>query len=120
MRTGRDSQELTDRSSTTRRLARHRRDAALERAGSITKSVAVASVAAVAVIGIYFSRALPGHRTTSPGSPTGAAGTVPTGSPNAVSPSDSGSGGQQGTDLAPPNSPPTPIQQQSPVVSGSS
>ena len=40
---------------------RIQRDAALERVGSITRAIAVASMAAAAAIGVYVSRAVPGH-----------------------------------------------------------
>ncbi len=100
---------------------RRRRDAALERTRSITKTVGVASVAAVAVFGIYLSRALPGHAATSTG--TGSAGTGAAVTPSTAAPSD-GSGSSPSpspTQLTPPTSPPVQAQQrQAPVVSGSS
>ena len=40
---------------------RRRRDAALERTRSITRTIAITSVAAVAAFGLYISPALPGH-----------------------------------------------------------
>jgi hypothetical protein len=94
--------------------ARTQRDAGLERLGSITKAIAAASVAAVAVIGIYVSRAVPGHSTT----PTNAgAGTVSGGS--AAATQGGGSQGAQPNGLSQPNNPPAQSQQQAPVVSGS-
>ena len=79
----------------TDRVARGRRDAALVRVGKVTKSVAVAIVAAVGVLGLYVAKALPGHSaapasqstaTTPPAAPTpGAAApsgsSAPTNSP---------------------------------------
>jgi hypothetical protein len=93
---------------------RRRRDAAVERTRSITKAVAVASVAAVAAFGIYISRAVPGHAATTSGSTVSPAGTSSSGATS--------SGSQSSGGLAPPASPPTQSQpqQQAPVVSGSS
>ena len=96
---------------------RQRRDAALERTRSITKTVGVASAAAVAVFGIYLSRALPGHAATSTG--TTAAGSTGSGS-TSVSSSGGGTTSGSPTQLAPPSSPPAQSQSQAPVVSGSS
>lgn len=81
----------------------------------MTKTIAVASVAAVAAFGIYISRALPGHSTTTSGS-AGSTASPPVGS---TSGGDT-SGGQASGNLAPPSSPPVQTQQQAPVVSGSS
>jgi hypothetical protein len=94
---------------------RRRRDAAVERTRSITKAVAVASVAAVAAFGIYISRAVPGHAAT-----TSSSGS--TVSPSGSSSGTTSSGSQSSGGLAPPASPPTQSQpqQQAPVVSGSS
>ncbi len=92
------------------RQFRHRRDAGLERARSLTKTIGVASVAAVAVFGIYLSRALPGHPSTPAGSSVTSGAAAGVGS----------STGQSATNLAPPNAPPAQTQQQAPVVSGSS
>jgi hypothetical protein len=94
-------------------LARVRRDAALARVGSITKGIGVASVAAVAVIGIYISRAVPGHSTTPAGT-----GAVSGGSATAGTQAGGAQAVQPGG-LAPPDNPPTQTQQQAPVVSGS-
>ncbi len=93
-----------------------RRDAAIERTRSITKTIAVTSVAAVAAFGIYISRALPGHAASTSVS-TGSTVSPPTGgsvSAGGSSPS------QSSSSLAPPNSPPQQSQQSAPVVSGSS
>ncbi len=114
--------------------ARSRRDAALERVGSITKGIALVSVAAVAAIGIYVSRAVPGHSTTpakvggtvSGGSSAGGAiaggssagGAIAGGSSAGGAPVGPGAGTAQPSSLSPPNNPPTQTQQQAPVVSG--
>jgi hypothetical protein len=95
------------------RQVRLRRDAAIERVGSLTKGIAVASVAAVAVLGVYMSRAVPGHHAT----PAGAA-TTPSG--GGQSTGGDSSAGQSSGGLAAPNSPPVQSQQPTPVVSGSS
>ena len=98
---------------------RQRRDAALERTRSITKTVGVASVAAVAAFGIYLSRALPGHAATSTGTTT----TGSTGSGSVANTPSVGSGSASSpspTQLTPPTSPPVQSQRQAPVVSGSS
>jgi len=98
---------------------RQRRDAALERTRSITKTVGVASVAAVAAFGIYLSRALPGHSATSTATTT--TGSTGSGS-TAVTPSggSTSAGAGSPTQLTPPSSPPAQSQSQAPVVSGSS
>ena len=93
------------------RLVRFRRDDAIERARSITKAVGVASVAAVAALGIYLGRALPGHAPNPAGATAGSsAGAQSTGSGS----------GDPSAGLAPPDSPPAPTRQAAPVVSGSS
>ncbi len=109
------SARSTGRQASPDQVVRHRRDAAFDRARSITKTIAVASVAAVAAFGIYLSRALPGHAATSHTSGS-------TVSPSDGSTSTGGDSGasQSPSDLAPPNSPPAQSQQRAPVVSGSS
>jgi len=72
----------------------------------------VASVGAVAVFGIYISRALPGHAATPSGTTSG--------STNGVTAGGGSSAGQSPSNLATPSSPPAQSQQQAPVVSGSS
>lgn len=76
------------------RLDRAQRDAALRRVRSITKAVAVGSVAAAAGIGVYVSRALPGHSSTTRASTTGAgtSGTpvTPATAPSSVAPTTPG------------------------------
>lgn len=110
-----------DQSTGAIRQARRQREEALRRARSITKSIAVASVAGVAAIGFYVSRALPGHASTPTGATAGTTGVTSTGSSAGVSPTGGGnsSAGQSGTSLAPPNNPPAQAQQPAPVVSGS-
>ena len=92
---------------------RRRRDLGIQRARSVTKTLAVASAAAVAAFGFYISRALPGH--TAP-SNTSTVSPSDSGTPGSASPS----GSQSPSDLTPPSSPPGPSRQQAPVVSGSS
>ena len=112
---------------------RRRRDDALERTRSITKTIGVASVAAVAALGIYLSRALPGHAATSTattgttgtgstatGGTTGAGGTAATPSTGTPTTGSGSSGSPSPTQLTPPTSPPVQTQRQAPVVSGSS
>jgi hypothetical protein len=89
---------------------RRRRDAALQRTRSITRTIAVASVGAVAVFAVYVSRALPGHAATSTGTTAG--------STNGVTAGGGSSASQYPSNLATPSSPPVPSQQQAPVVSG--
>ena|ERR1700722_3595308 len=115
MTDGRESEVWTSRPVRADHRARSQRDAALERLGSITKAIGVASVAAVAAIGIYVSRAVPGHSTT----PTNAgSGTVSGGSATAGT-QGGGTQGAQSNNLSPPQNPPAQSQQQAPVVSGS-
>ena len=86
-----------------------RRDAAMERSRSITKTIAVTSAAAVAAFGIYISRALPGHAATSSG-PSGS-----TVGPSGGSVSTGGSSASQSSgNLAPPESPPQPSPHRAP------
>ncbi len=121
--------------------ARRQRDAAFQRVRAVTRTVTVASVAAVAGLTVYFSQARPGHTTSTnaPGgvTPTGSTPTVggsagdgtPAVSGAAASPSSTGSsssgygsgtseGGSAG--LSAPASAPQPSQQPAPVISGSS
>jgi hypothetical protein len=108
------------------RRARIQRDAGLDRIGSITRKIAVGSVAAAAAIGIYVSRALPGH-SAQPAS-SGTAGSTPgvsggtSGAPSSSSGvsggSSAGAGGSSNA-LTQPTGPPSQTQQQAPVVSGS-
>ncbi|HEY4948026.1 MAG TPA: hypothetical protein VII19_09005 [Acidimicrobiales bacterium] len=108
----------TARASDPTRAARIQRDAAFERTGSITKTIGVASVAAVAVFGIYLSRALPGHTSTPAASTSGSTsgGSTSGGSTSGGQ----SSGGYSSGNVAPPYSAPVQTQQPAPVVSGSS
>jgi len=110
-----------DQSSAAIRQGRRQREEALGRARSITKSIAVASVAGVAAIGFYVSRALPGRTSTPISATSGTTGATPAGPSAGVSPTEGGnsSAGQSATSLAPPSSPPAQTQQPAPVVSGS-
>jgi hypothetical protein len=108
----------TARASDPTRAARIQRDAAFERAGSITKTVGVASVAAVAAFGLYLSRALPGHTSTPAVSTSGSTSSGSTSGGYASS--GQSSGGYSSTNVSPPYSAPVQTQQPAPVVSGSS
>jgi hypothetical protein len=101
--------------------ARRQRDAGLERGRTITKGIAAASVAAVAVAGVYLSQALPGHSTSTSTPNSGSAGAVTPADPSAA-PSDgsSSSGSSAGSGISTPASAPAPAYQQAPVTSGSS
>lgn len=99
------------------RQARLRRDTGLDRVRSITRGVAVASVAGAVAIGVYLGRAIPGHTSTPAGTPTGTSGTGTTAGSSAQG---GGYAGQSGQGVAPPANAPTPSYQQAPVVSGSS
>jgi hypothetical protein len=110
------SQRSSGRSAGRDHHVRLRRDTALERTRSITKTVGVASVAAVAAFGIYLSRALPGHAATS----TGTTATTVSPAGGGASTGSGASSSQSPTQLTPPTSPPVQTQQQAPVVSGSS
>ena len=110
-----------DQSTAATRQARRQRDDALGRIRSITKSIAVASVAGAVAIGLYVSRSLPGHTTTPTGVTAGTTATTSAGSSAGASSAgaSSSSTGQTSTTLAPPNNPPAQTQQPAPVVSGS-
>jgi len=118
MTDGRESEVWTSRPVPADHRARSQRDAALERVGSITKAIGVASVAAVAVIGIYVSRAVPGHSTTPT---TAGTGSVSGGSGGSATTGTQGGGAPapQSSSLSQPQKPPAQSQQQAPVVSGS-
>ena len=105
----------TSRPDPTRTATLHR-DAALERGRTVTKGVAMASVAAVAAAGVYLSQALPGHAST-PASSSGT--TVPASGGASATPS---SGYGDGSAQAPsaPAYVPAPVQNQAPVVSSGS
>jgi len=113
MTDGRESEVWTSRPVRADHRARSQRDAALERVGSITKAIGVASVAAVAVVGIYISRAVPGHTTTPTNAGTVSGGSAVTGTQGV------GTQGVPPNSLSQPQNPPAQSQQQAPVVSGS-
>ena len=101
------------------RAARLQRDAAFERSRSITKAIGFASVAAVAVFGVYVARAFPGHTTTPSGSTSAVSGSQSTGG-TASNGYAGNTGGGYGSNVAPPSAAPSPSYSQAPVVSGSS
>ena len=98
------------------RAARLQRDAGLERGRSISKGVALASMAAVVVGGVYFSQALPGRSAPAGGTTAGAGGVAA-----AAVPANSPAGGGA-TSSAPsaPASTPAPAFQAPVVSSGAS
>ncbi len=103
------------------------RDAGIERVRSLTKGAAFASVAAVAVAGVYLSQALPGHSATSGGTTGGTTGAAtPSVSPASGGASSSAgassSGGGSSSYVAPsaPAYSPAPAYQAPVVSSGSS
>lgn len=98
------------------RGAKSRRDLALLRVSKVTRRIAVATVAAVGILGLYVSRSLPGHATTPAGQTTGS--TTPTTSAPVAGPSGSSSAPQ--TTPAPPVSPPTTAPQRVHVTTGAS
>jgi hypothetical protein len=95
-----------------RRAASLRRDRALNRLSSITGSIAVVTIAAVAALGIYVAKALPGHHA---GASTGAtSSTAPAGNTG------QGTGAASSSNsLNPPSTPPTATSAPPPVTSGS-
>lgn len=94
-----------------RRVATLRRDGALNRLTSITGSIAIATIAAVAALGVYVAKALPGHHT---GSSTGTTTTVPAGNTG------QGAGASSSSNsLNPPPTSPAPASAPPPVTSGS-
>jgi hypothetical protein len=117
-RTSRGTARGTARAPDPTRAARIQRDAAFDRAGSITKTIGVASVAAVAAFGVYLSHALPGH-TATPAVTTAGSTSGGQSSAGAASGGQS-SGGYSSGSVSPPNSAPVQTQQPAPVVSGSS
>lgn len=98
-----------------------RRDAALHRVGKLTKRIAVATIAAVGILGLYVSKSLPGHASTPTGqSPAGT--TTPTTSTPATTPSSGPTTGPSTTQTAPtaPASPPVTTPRRSHVTTGAS
>jgi len=86
------------------RLARLRRDDALSRIATINRSIGAAALVMTGVLGLYLSKALPGHQAS-------------TQSQSTQSQSTGSSGSNQ---LTPPPSSPVQTQQPAPVVSGAS
>jgi hypothetical protein len=101
------------------RPARLQRDVGLERGRNITKGIALGSLAAVAVAGVYLSQSLPGHA-ASPSSPTSGTASSSASAPAASGSSDGSAAASQGPGISAPASVPAPANQQAPVVSGSS
>lgn len=105
------------------RAARIQRDEATERVRSVTKGIGFASVAAVAVGGVYLSQALPGHSATSTPSTNGTAGAATPAATPSGDGSASGYGYGYGGGTSAPSAPaaaPTPAYNQQPVVSSGS
>ncbi|HEX3841010.1 MAG TPA: hypothetical protein VHU85_09495 [Acidimicrobiales bacterium] len=102
------------------RGANNRRDLALHRVGKVTRRVAVATVASVGILGLYVSRALPGHASTSTPATTTPAGQNP--APPTTSPSVAGSSGASTPQPVPaaPVSPPTTTPRRVHVTTGAS
>jgi hypothetical protein len=94
-------------------MARIRRDDSLGRIAKITKTLGIGLLAATGVLGLYLSKALPGHQTAT-GSPSTS---VP--ASNSASAGSSTAGASSGQ-LSPPSAPPVRAQQPAPVVSGAS
>jgi hypothetical protein len=118
MSTSRRDPRSTNRTDPVR-AARLQRDAATERVRSVTKGIAFASVAAVAVGGVYLSQAIPGHAATSTPTTSGSSGAVaPTGD-DSSSGDDYGTGGGSSAPSAPAAAP-APAYNQQPVVSSGS
>jgi hypothetical protein len=101
------------------RAARLQRDAATERVRSVTKGIAFASVAAVAVGGVYLSQALPGHAATSTPTTSGSAGAATSTGAGTSSGDAYGNGGGSSAPSAPAVAP-APAYNQQPVVSSGS
>jgi len=96
----------------------------MERGRTITKGLALGSVAAVAVAGVYLSQALPGHSASTGSSSNGTAGAATPVAPTANS-GNSGTAptansGNSGTAPSAPASAPAPAYNQAPVVSSGS
>lgn len=108
------------------RLARSQRDASLLRISSLTRAIGAAVVVAVGVVGIYVSRAFPGHSTTAPGTATassspGSAGSSAAGGGGAAAIGGGGTvPGSSSAGLSAPSSAPAASPAPPPVVSGAS
>ncbi len=92
-------------------LERHRRDDSLDRVSRLTTRVAIGALAMVGALGLYVSRALPGHTTT----PSTSAGTASPSTP--TNPASAGSSGQASSQGSSAVSPPAaaPVQTQAPA-----
>jgi hypothetical protein len=93
-----------------------RRDSALERVAGITAGIGITVVAAVGLLGVYVSRALPGHHAaTTSNAATGVGGT-------AAGTGTTGATGNSGnaTSINPPGSAPQATTAPSPVSTGAS
>ena len=91
------------------RLARLRRDDALSRIATINRSIGAAALVVTGVLGLYLSKALPGHQTSTQSQST-----------QIQSTGNQSTGSSGSSQLAPPSSAPVQSQQQAPVVSGAS
>ena len=98
------------------RRARIRRDDSLGLVTRVTKSVGIGILAATGVLGLYLSKALPGHAATTSNTTSPAASHLADGILARVL--DVGSSSSGSTQLSPPSSPPVQSQQPAPVVSG--
>jgi hypothetical protein len=96
-------------------MARIRRDDSLGRITKITKTLGIGLLAMTGALGLYLSKALPGHSSTSQSMSTSSSATNTTTAGSSTSGTSSGSG-----QLSPPSSPPAQSQQPAPVVSGAS
>ena len=95
-------------------MAAIKRDTALARLSSITAGIAIGTVAAVGVLGVYVAKAFPGHHAPAPTS----TGSSITG--NQAPAANVGNSGNSGSGLSPASSPPQASSTRAPVTSGSS
>ena len=94
-------------------MARIRRDDSLGRITKVTKALGIGLLATTGVLGLYLSKALPGHTSTTQSTTSSATSNSTTGS--TTSGTSSGSG-----QLSPPSNPPAQSRQPASVVSGAS
>jgi len=98
-------------------LERHRRDDSLNRVSRLTTRVAIGSLALIGALGLYVSRALPGHTSTTSSSGTASAST----STNQSSAGSSGQASSQGSSaVSPPAAAPVQTQAPAQVSTGAS
>ncbi|MHB1774908.1 MAG: hypothetical protein ACYCU7_02800 [Acidimicrobiales bacterium] len=106
------------------RLALVQRDASLLRVSSLTRALGAGVVVLVGVVGLYVSRAFPGHQSTShaTGGAPSAAPTAGGATAGGASPSGATAGGtaSPGGGISAPASPPVTTPAMPPVVSGAS